>query len=227
MNKKDEEYSFDTKFLWPAWVPSCWWSGVFVEHFVCILDFTQLLDQEWYDVLSAYRPICEWERVKKLWTARKAKTRDIEFLLTNNFLNILGDEIVIWNRWLCYLFALKFKTCWSLSRSEGLLHPLVIECRLLTQLATEFHVHERELTSFVNLLSTAFSVFFCHYSHPPISALLLFCWLAFVGWKLKFDFANIGWDWQWVYIYIYFMVYIWESKFCNSIIKALVHSFVL
>jgi hypothetical protein len=41
---------------------SCWWSGVFVEHFVCILDFTQLLDQEWYDVLSAYRPICEWER---------------------------------------------------------------------------------------------------------------------------------------------------------------------
>jgi hypothetical protein len=29
---------------------------------VCILDFTQLLDQEWYDVLSAYRPICEWER---------------------------------------------------------------------------------------------------------------------------------------------------------------------
>ncbi len=167
------------------------------------------------------------ERVKKLWTARKAKTRDIEFLLTNNFLNILGDEIVIWNRWLCYLFALKFKTCWSLSRSEGLLHPLVIECRLLTQLATEFHVHERELTSFVNLLSTAFSVFFCHYSHPPISALLLFCWLAFVGWKLKFDFANIGWDWQWVYIYIYFMVYIWESKFCNSIIKALVHSFVL
>jgi hypothetical protein len=158
--------------------------------------------------------------LKKLWTARKAKTRDIEFLLTNNFLNILGDEIVIWNSQLCYLFALKSKTCWSLSRSEGLLHPLLIECTLLlTQLATEFQVHERELTSFVNLLSIAFSVFFCHCSHPPISALLLFCWLAFVGSKLKFVSANIGWDWQWVYI--------WESKFCNSTIKALVHSFVV
>lgn len=112
--------------------------------------------------------------------------------------------------------------------SEGLLHPLLIECTLLlTQLATEFQVHERELTSFVNLLSTAFSVFFCHCSHPPISALLLFCWLAFVGSKLKFVFANIGRDWQWVCIYIYIMVYTWESKFCNRIIKALVHSFVL
>jgi hypothetical protein len=66
-----------------------------------------------------------WEReLKKLSTARKAKTRD-EFLLTNNFLNILGDEIVIWNCRLCYLFALKFKTCWSLSRSGRIAAPVV------------------------------------------------------------------------------------------------------
>lgn len=69
--------------------------------------------------------VSERERVKKLWTARKAKTRDIEFLLTNNFLNILGDEIVIRNCQHCYLFALKFKTCWSLSRKWRIAAPVV------------------------------------------------------------------------------------------------------